>query len=67
MAAAEDIWTSRKVHNHDKKSVYQNDGQGQEWRGGLCYIYYNKQCQAGVRTGSQAFLYLYISNVRRGF
>ena len=27
VAAAEEIWMHRKVHNHDGKSVYRNDGQ----------------------------------------
>ena len=57
----------RKFHNHDKNSVYRNDGQRQEWRVGLGYIFYNKRCQAVVRTGSHAFLYLSISRARRGF
>ena len=35
--------------------------------GGLGYVCYNKRCQAGVRTGSHAFLYLSVSNARRGF
>ena len=34
----------------------------QEWRGGLRYICYNKRSQAGVRTGSHAFLYISVSN-----
>ena len=51
-----------KVHNHDRKAAYRNDGERQEWRGGLRYICYNKRCLAGVRTGSYAFLYISVSN-----
>ena len=40
VAAAEDIWMHRKVYYHDRKSASRNDGQRQEWRGGLGYIYY---------------------------
>ena len=43
--------------------AYRNDGECQEWRGGLGH----KQCQAGVRTGSHAFLYLSVNNSWRGF
>ena len=35
MAAVEEIWMPRKVHSHDRKSAYRNDGEHQEWRGGL--------------------------------
>ena len=35
MAATEEIWMPLKVHNHVKKSAYRNDGERQEWRGGL--------------------------------
>ena len=62
VAAAEEIWMHRKVHNRDKKSAYRNDGERQEWRGGLGYICYNKRCQEEVRTGSHAFLYHSVSN-----
>ena len=62
MAAAEKIWMPRKVHNHDRKSAYQNDGERQELRQFLEYICYNKRCQAGVRTGFHAFLYMFVSN-----
>ena len=41
VVAAEEIWMPRKVNNHDRKSAYRNDGQHQEWRGGLGYICYN--------------------------
>ena len=34
---------TRKVHNHGRKSAYRNDGERQEWRGGLGYIFYNKR------------------------
>ena len=27
MVAAEEIWKPRKVHNHDRKSAYRNDGR----------------------------------------
>ena len=55
MAAAQEIWMPRKVHNHDRQSAYRNDGERQEWRGGLGHIFYNKGFQAGVRTDSHAF------------
>ena len=55
MAAAEEILMAREVHTHDRRSAYQNDGHRQKWRGGLGYICYNKQCQAGVRTVSHSF------------
>ena len=67
VAAAEEIWMPQKVHNHDRKSAYRNDGERQEWRGGLAYICYNKRCQAGVHNGSHAFPYLSVSNARRRF
>ena len=54
VAAAEEIWMPRKVLNHNRKPAYRNDGERQQWRGGLGYIYYNKRCQAGVRTGSSS-------------
>ena len=57
----------RKVHNHDIKSAYRNDGERQEWRGGIEHICYNKRCQAGVRTRSHAFLYIPVSNAWRDF
>ena len=66
MAAAKEIGMPRKVHNHDRKPAYQDDGQCQEWRGGLGYICYNKRCQAGVRTGSHPFL-IFLSVMVRGF
>ena len=65
MAAAEEIWMPRKVHNHELKSVYPNDGQRQEWSGCLGHIRYNKLCKAGMRTGSHGFLYLSVSNAQR--
>ena len=67
VSVAEEIWMPRKVHIHDRKSAYRNDGQRQEWRGGLGSICYNKRCQTGVSTGSHAFLYLSMSNALRGF
>ena len=53
---------ARKVHNHDRKSAYLNDGEREEWRGGLGYSCYNKRCQAGARTGSHTFLDISVSN-----
>ena len=44
MVATEEIWMPWKVHNHDRNSAYRNDGERQEWRGGLRYICYNKRC-----------------------
>ena len=35
----------QKVHNHDRKSAYRNDGERQEWREDLGYICYSKRCQ----------------------
>ena len=53
---------------HDRKSAYRNYGERQEWMGGLGYIFYNKRCQAGMCTGSHAFLfYLSVNNAWRGF
>ena len=62
MAVSDEIWIPRKVHNHDINSAYRNDGEREEWRGGLGYICYNKRCQSGVRTDSHTFLYISVSN-----
>ena len=32
MAFVEEIYMTRKVYNNDRKSVYRNYGQHQEWR-----------------------------------
>ena len=47
MADTEELWLPRKVHNHLRKFVYGNDGQNQEYGGGLRYICYNKMCKHG--------------------
>ena len=62
MAAAEEIRMLRKVHNHDRKCAYLNDGQRQEWWGGLFSI-----THVSIRGSyvSHTFLYLPISNARK--
>ena len=46
---------TRKVHNHDIKSVYRNDVQRQEWSCGIGYICYIRRCQAGVCSAHMLF------------
>ena len=59
MVTTEEIW---KVHNHDRKSAYRNDGERQEWWGGLRYISITNGVKQGCCTGSHAFLYISVSN-----
>ena len=63
MAAAEEIWMPRKVHNHDRKSVYRNDNQHQEWREGLGYISYNKRCQEYVCVLAPTLFSIFLSTM----
>ena len=60
MAATEEAWVPREVHNYDRGSIYRNDGD-------LGIIQCYKWGQARLCTGPHALLHLPISNARRGF
>ena len=67
MAAPEEVWMPREVHNYDRGSKYGNDGKYWCWRGSLGIVQCHKWGQARLCTGPHALLHLPISNARRGF
>ena len=67
MAAPEEVWMLREVHNYDRGSRYGNDGKYWCWRGSLGIVQCHKWGQARLCTGPHALLHLPISNARRGF
>ena len=48
MAATEEIWMPREIHNHDRGSTYGNDGECECWRGSLGNVRCYQWCQASV-------------------
>ena len=66
MAATEEIWMPREIHNHDRGSTYGNDGECECWRGSLGNVRCYQWCQARLCTGPHALLHLPISNACRG-
>ena len=65
MAATEEVWMPREVHNYGRGSTYRNDGECLRWRGSLGIVQCYKWGQARLCT--HAPLHLPISNARRGF
>jgi len=55
MAATEEVWLPREVHNYDRGPTYRNFGDRQCWRGSLGIIQCYKWGQARFSTGPMLF------------
>ena len=67
VAATEQVWMPREVHNNDRVSTYRNDGECLSWRGSLRIFQCYKWGQARWCTVPHALLLLTISNARPRF
>ena len=67
MAATEEVWLLREVHNYDRGSTCWNDGKCFCWRGSLEIVQCYKWGQERLCSGPRALLHLTVPNARRGF
>ena len=58
MAATEEVWLPREVHNNDRGTTYWNDGECWCWRRSLGIVQCHKLGQARLCTGPHALLHL---------